>query len=66
MNSLARGVTRIPVKGGFTGEDKTMVMCAVRRHEIAAVLAAVKESDPDSFITVSDVGEILGRGFRQM
>ena len=66
MNSLARGVTRIPVKGGFTGEDKTMVMCAVRRHEIAALLSAVKESDADAFITVSDVGEILGRGFRRM
>ncbi|MBQ6885611.1 MAG: YitT family protein [Clostridia bacterium] len=61
---VGRGVTRISVIGGYTGETRTMLMCTVRVHEAAAVHDAVKEYDEHAFIIVSDAGEIIGEGFK--
>lgn len=63
-NIIGRGVTRLSVVGGYTGQPRTMLMCVVRIHEAAAVHDAVKRYDSEAFIVVSDAGEILGEGFK--
>lgn len=63
-NTVGRGVTRLSVVGGYTGENRTMLMCTVRAHEAAAVHDAVRQHDERAFIVVSDAGEIIGEGFR--
>lgn len=62
--NVGRGVTRLSVVGGYTGENKTMLMCVVRVHEVAAVHNAVRQYDTSAFIVVSDAGEIIGEGFK--
>lgn len=61
---IGRGVTKLSVKGGYTGENRVMLMCIVRVHEAAAVHAVIKEYDDNAFIVVSDAGEIIGEGFK--
>ena len=63
-NLVGRGVTLIPVKGGYTGADKTMLFCTVRRHQISEIYEIVDKYDKNAFITVSDAGEIIGEGFK--
>lgn len=63
-NTVGRGVTRLSVVGGYTGESRTMLMCTVRAHEAAAVHDAIRLYDEHAFIVVSDAGEIIGEGFR--
>lgn len=63
-NTVGRGVTRLSVVGGYTGESRTMLMCTVRAHEAAAVHDAIRLYDERAFIVVSDAGEIIGEGFR--
>lgn len=63
-NNIGRGVTRLSVVGGYTGELRTMLMCTVRAHEAAAVHDAIREYDERAFIVVSDAGEIIGEGFK--
>ena len=63
-NTVGRGVTKLSVVGGFTGESRTMLMCTVRIHEVAAVHDAVRQYDQHAFIVVSDAGEIIGEGFK--
>lgn len=63
-NTIGRGVTKIPVIGGYTGECKEMLMCVLRVHEVAAVHDVVIESDNRAFVVVSDAGEIIGEGFK--
>lgn len=63
-NTVGRGVTRLSVVGGYTGESRTMLMCTVRAHEAAAVHDAIREYDEGAFIVVSDAGEIIGEGFK--
>lgn len=65
FSALRRGVTKINVTGGFTGEKRHMLMCAVRIHEVAAVLRAVNSADPNSFTVIAEAGEIIGEGFRR-
>ena len=61
---LKRGVTVITATGGYTNEDKTLLYCAVRKHEVASLLGLVREIDENAFVTVSDAGEIIGQGFK--
>lgn len=63
-HTVGRGVTRLSAVGGYTGEIRTMLMCTVRVHEVAAVHDAVKTHDNHAFIVVSDAGEIIGEGFK--
>ncbi len=63
-NTVGRGVTKMSVTGGYTGESRTMLMCTVRAHEAAAVHDVIKEYDDRAFIVVSDAGEIIGEGFK--
>ncbi len=62
--NVARGVTKLSVKGGYTDKSRTMLMCTVRIHEAAAIHDIVKECDQGAFIVVSDAGEIIGEGFK--
>ncbi|MBP3705841.1 MAG: YitT family protein [Clostridia bacterium] len=61
---LERGVTLIPAYGSYTGESKTMLMCTVRRHEVAAVCSIIREIDSKAFIVICEAGEIIGEGFK--
>lgn len=64
LSTLQRGVTCFEVEGGYTGNKKSMLMCAVRRQEAAQIHSIVNENDKDAFIVVSDAGEIIGEGFK--
>ena len=63
-NTVGRGVTKLSVIGGYTGETKIMLMCTVRVHEVAAIHDLVKQYDDRAFMVVSDAGEIIGEGFK--
>ena len=38
----------------------------MRPSEVSKVLSIIKEYDETAFVTVSEVGEILGDGFRKL
>ncbi len=60
-----RGVTVIPVTGGYTGEEKQMLICVVRSHEVQKINKIINEIDPQTFMIVSEANEILGKGFNK-
>ena len=64
-SSLERGVTRIDARGGYTGEKRVLLLCAVRIHEVGTVLRSVSEVDGAAFTIVADVGQIIGEGFKR-
>lgn len=59
-----RGVSLLPVQGGFTGEEKKMLLCVVRAHEVAKVRKIVKRYDEKPFIIITESSEVLGLGFK--
>ncbi|WP_235379283.1 YitT family protein [Pseudoflavonifractor phocaeensis] len=64
VHQLERGVTILHGQGGWSGEEKQILMCAFKQRQIVAVKQAVKELDPDAFLIVCDAHEVLGLGFR--
>lgn len=59
-----RGVSVIPAKGGYTGQDKELLMCVVRTHEVSRVRKVVAKYDDKPFIIIADSSEVLGQGFK--
>lgn len=60
---LEMGVTLLNGRGAFTGDEKSVVLCAFKRSQIATIKAGVTAIDPDAFIIVCEAHEVLGEGF---
>lgn len=60
---LDRGVTGLYAKGMYSGDEKCMLYCVVSKKEIVNVKDLVGKIDPEAFVIVSDVNEVLGEGF---
>ena len=65
MDELDRGVTGMDAKGMYTQDYKCVLYCVVARKEIVQLKEIVNDVDPDAFVIVSDVREVLGEGFME-
>lgn len=63
LQELDRGLTGLYAKGMYSGTDKCMLYCVVSKKQIVELKDIVSEIDPDAFVIVSDVREVLGEGF---
>ena len=61
--ALDLGITVLKGKGGFSGDEKQVVLCAFKPSQIAAIKSAVTDIDPKAFIIVCEAHEVLGEGF---
>jgi uncharacterized membrane-anchored protein YitT (DUF2179 family) len=66
MSDLGRGVTALSGKGMFTGQDRSVLICALTVTEVHNLKSAVAKEDPNAFVVVSNAQEILGRGFNPL
>ncbi len=64
LEQIDRGVTVIPIEGGYSGQEGAMLFCAVRRYEVAKINDIIHTTDRDAFVIVGEAGEITGEGFR--
>ena len=60
---LDRGATYLHGEGSYTGEEKKVVLTAVKRQQVTDLKRLVVEIDPDAFIIVQDAHQVLGDGF---
>ncbi|MEF2608418.1 MAG: YitT family protein [Faecalicoccus sp.] len=63
METMSRGVTVLSGKGGYTAQERPVLMCVLSRKEYPLVEQEVNRIDPAAFMIVSDVNEIHGSGF---
>ncbi len=63
FNRIERGVTEVPIVGGYSKDSKTMLLCVVRNREYYQVIKVVNEIDHDAFVFVNNSSEVLGEGF---
>jgi len=61
---LKRGVTGIHGLGMYSGKDKTILMCTMKRNEIPKLKDVVRKNDEKAFVILADVREVLGEGFK--
>ncbi|MDO9629990.1 MAG: YitT family protein [Acholeplasmataceae bacterium] len=60
---IDRGITKVKVVGGYTKQDKELIICTVDRRELYQFKILIKETDPHAFTFVTKTQEALGQGF---
>jgi len=63
FNRLRRGVTIMNARGGYSGEEKSILLCVVTRAEIPHLKDLTKEVDPKAFLIIGQAHEVRGEGF---
>lgn len=63
MTTLDRGVTGLSSTGMYSNKDRKMLFCVVSKNEIVKITEIAKKIDPNSFVIVNDVREVMGEGF---
>jgi uncharacterized membrane protein len=66
LTDLGRGVTALTGKGMYTGQERSVLICALTVTEVHNLKFAVGKEDPDAFVVVTAAQEILGRGFNPL
>ncbi len=64
LAELDIGVTRLSGEGAFSGNEKKIIMCVVRKPLAPKVEEIVKEEDADAFMIVTSATEIFGEGYK--
>ena len=65
IRELSRGATALKAHGLYKNIDREVIMTVVTRKEIRQLTDIIEEIDPDAFVIISDVHEVLGEGFRR-
>lgn len=60
---LDRSATIIEAKGGYSGQDKKVLLCVIPAQQYRLLQNIVDGIDKDAFMIVSDTTEVLGEGF---
>lgn len=66
LHDLSRGVTRLEGQGGYTGEDREILLCVVTRPQVTQLKAIIHEVDPRAFLIIGNASEVHGEGFREV
>lgn len=64
MKCLDRGVTSFYARGMYTKRDKDVLMTIVSPRDARELTPRIRELDPNAFLIVENVHEVLGEGFR--
>lgn len=65
MNDFSRGATGLKAHGLYKNIDREIIFTVVTFKEIPELTEAIQEIDPDAFVIIGDVHEVLGEGFRR-
>lgn len=63
LYEMERGVTVLKGRGSFTKLDREVLYCVVARNELTKLKNLIHSVDPNAFVTVSQVHDVLGEGF---
>ena len=60
---LFRGTTILKGKGGFTEQERDIILTVVSKSQYMSLSKFIEKTDPYAFVIVSDAKEIKGEGF---
>lgn len=61
---LERGVTVLSAHGAYTGQQRRVLVCAVRPSEVYPLRRLVHDCDPSAFLIVLNSEQVIGTGFQ--
>lgn len=63
---IQRGVTILEGEGAYSHRQKHVIMCVIKRNQIAQLRRLVKSIDENAFFIVADVKNVFGKGFESI
>lgn len=63
---MHRGVTILDGRGAYSGKEKQVIMCVIKRHQISEIRRIVRNMDENAFFVVSDAKNVFGNGFESI
>ena len=60
-----RGATIVKGIGGYSLQEKDIVLCACNNKEMYQIKRRVHEIDPDAFMMIVESNEVVGEGFQE-
>ncbi len=60
IKNLDISVTYQKGRGGYSGQEKTLIYCVINRLEVAKMKKLTKDIDPEAFLVIQDVHEVEG------
>jgi uncharacterized membrane-anchored protein YitT (DUF2179 family) len=66
IDTLDRGCTFLNGVGAFTGKETNILYAVLSRNQFIKLKRFIKDTDPEAFITVGEVHEVLGEGFNDI
>lgn len=64
LQELDVGATFVDGEGAYTGDQKRIIMCAIKNFLYPRLRDIVKSIDPKAFVIVSSAKEIYGEGYK--
>lgn len=64
-HELRKGATAIKSRGIYLNVDREVIFTVVSLKDIGRLTELVKNIDPDAFVIINNVHEVLGEGFRR-
>lgn len=66
VEELESGATIYDGRGGWSGEHKEIITTIINRRKFIRLRDFIKEMDPEAFISVNNIHEVLGEGFERL
>ena len=63
---MHRGVTFLRGQGGWSGHDQPVILCVIKRPEIAQMRALVRNMDANAFFIVTEAKDVFGKNFENI
>lgn len=64
-DKLERGVTLLNGQGYYSGQNKQVILCAIKKRQAAELKQLVTDVDSDAFIILQEAHQVLGDGFKR-
>lgn len=61
---MSRGLTVLDGHGGYTGQKKEVLYIVINKQEIVQLKNVIREIDQQAYVTIHNVHEMMGRGYK--
>lgn len=63
QQGLKHGVTNVKVVGGYSHQERTLILCVINKSQLIKARRIINKVDPNAFAYVENVKEVIGKGF---
>ena len=65
-HEMKRGVTFLKAEGAWKHQERPVLMCVIKKQEIAHLRAIIRGVDEQSFLIVTEAKDVFGKGFENI